>query len=265
MVDREGEKNAACVDVFNTYYGHPDIPIGLVKNGITNPVVWNDYSGIAQWKDSAGNCLFRHTIKDYSTLPDGWELYRTQLLSAPYKSVTIVSVGFVTALSQLLESEGGQQLVADKVRALYIMGGNFAVSSPDYNFAQGPEFAQNFIMRWPENTPIYFSPTEVGNDIYYSKQQLLDDLSDIEVNPLKEIYLRNGEDEALRMWDPLTVIHAVEGDEWFLLSEWGNVTIDSEGNTTFTASPNGNCRYQKPGDASWNSATLNKIRNLIKQ
>ena len=62
-------------------------------------------------------------------------------------------------------------------------------------------------------TPIYFSPTEVGNDIYYSKQQLLDDLSDIEVNPLKEIYLRDGEDEALRMWDPLTVIHAVEGDE----------------------------------------------------
>ena len=265
VVDREGEKNAACVDVFNTYYGHPDIPIGLVRNGINNPVVWNDYSGIAQWKDSAGNCLFRHTIKDYSTLPDGWELYRTQLLSAPYKSVTIVSVGFVTALSQLLESEGGQQLVADKVRALYIMGGNFAVSSPDYNFAQGPEFAQNFIMRWPESTPIYFSPTEVGNDIYYSKQQLLDDLSDIEVNPLKEIYLRNGEDEALRMWDPLTLIHAVEGDEWFLLSEWGNVTIDSEGNTTFTASPNGNCRYQKPGDASWNSATLNKIRNLIKQ
>lgn len=78
-------------------------------------------------------------------------------------------------------------------------------------------------------TPIYFSPTEVGNDIYYSKQQLLDDLSDIEVNPLKEIYLRDGEDEALRMWGPLTVIHAVEGDEWFLLSEWGNVTIDSEG------------------------------------
>ena len=51
--------------------------------------------------------------------------------------------------------------------------------------------------------------------------------------------------------------------EWFLLSEWGNVTIGSEGNTTFTESPNGNFRYQKPGDASWNSATLNKIRNLI--
>ena len=105
-MDREGEKNAACVDVFNTYYGHPDIQIGLVRNGINNPIVWNDYSGIAQWKDSVGNCLFRHSIKDYSTLPDVWELYRTQLLSAPNKSVTIVSVGFIAALSQLLESEG---------------------------------------------------------------------------------------------------------------------------------------------------------------
>ena len=60
VVDREGEKNAACVDVFNTYYGHPDIPIGLVKNGINNPVVWNDYSGIAQWQlplPEARRCL----------------------------------------------------------------------------------------------------------------------------------------------------------------------------------------------------------------
>ena len=39
-------------------------------------------------------------------------------------------------------------------------------------------------------------------------------------------------------------------------NERGIVTIGSEGDTTFTASPNGNCRYQKPGDASWNSATL---------
>ena len=264
VVDREGEMNAACVDLFNTYYQHPDIPIGLVRNGIKDPVAWNDYSGISQWKDSAGNTLFHHTINHYSNLPDGWELYRSLLHSAPDKSVTIVSVGFVTALSQLLESEGGQQLVADKVKALYIMGGNFVVDAPDYNFAQGPEFAQSFILRWPESTPIFFSPSEVGNGIYYSKQQLLDDLSDMEVHPLKEIYRRNEEDESARMWDPLTVIHAVEGDEWFSLSEWGHVTIDSEGNTTFTASPNGNCRYQKPGDASWNAATLHKIRHFIK-
>ena len=32
IVDREGEKNAGVVDIFNTYYGHPDIPVGLERN-----------------------------------------------------------------------------------------------------------------------------------------------------------------------------------------------------------------------------------------
>ena len=37
VVDREGEESAACADVMNTYYGHGDIPIGLIRDGIKNP------------------------------------------------------------------------------------------------------------------------------------------------------------------------------------------------------------------------------------
>lgn len=263
VVDREGEANAACADVFNTFYNHPDIPIGLVRSGIKNAIVWNDYSGIAEWTDADGDLLFKRTIEDYSTLPDGHELYRELLGAASDKSVTIVSVGFLTAISQLLESDNGQQLVADKVKALYIMGGKFVPGSPDYNFAQGPEFAETFFRLWPKGTPVYFSPSEVGEAIYYDGRQLLSDMAEVEIDPLKEIYLRNGNDETQMMWDPLAVIHAVEGDEWFNLSEWGYVTVDNEGYTTFTASPAGNHRYQLPGDAAWNVATLDKIRSLV--
>ncbi|MGN0222737.1 MAG: nucleoside hydrolase [Muribaculaceae bacterium] len=263
VVDREGEANAACADVFNTFYGHPEIPIALVRNGIKNPDVFIDYSGVAHWQDDRGNQLFRRSIADYSALPDGYELYRSLLQSAPDKSVTIVSVGFLTALAQLLTSDGGQQLVVDKVKAIYIMGGCFNSGLPDYNFAQGPQFAQTFFKLWPESTPIYFSPSEVGNGIYYSKQQLLDDFANSGLHPLKEIYQRFDEDKTQMMWDMLPVIHAVEGDQWFSLSQWGYVTIDSEGNTSFTPSSTGNCRYQLPGDHAWNVATLNKIRGLI--
>ena len=263
VVDREGEVNAACADVFNTFYGHADIPIGLVRNGIKDDKVFIDYSDVTIWRDSDGNPLFRRSISDYSTLPDGWELYRTLLQSAPDKSVTIVSVGFLTALAQLLSTDGGPQLVADKVKAIYIMGGCFNNGLADYNFAHGAEFAQTFFDLWPESTPMYFSPFEVGVDIYYGKQLLLDDFADTTTHPLKEIYLRHDEDRTQKMWDPLAVIQAVEGDGWFSLSEWGHVSIDSEGNTTFTPSPNGNCRYQLPGDNAWDAATLNKIRSLI--
>ena len=42
MVDREGEQNAAFADVMNTYFGHGDVPVGLVRNGIKEPKVWID-------------------------------------------------------------------------------------------------------------------------------------------------------------------------------------------------------------------------------
>ena len=42
VVDREGERNAAFADVMNTYFGHGDVPIGLVRNGIKEPKVWID-------------------------------------------------------------------------------------------------------------------------------------------------------------------------------------------------------------------------------
>ena len=82
MVDREGERNAAFADVMNTYFGHGDVPIGLVRDGIKEPKVWIDYAHVADTKDGEGQPMFRRTVADYSSLPDGWQLYR-RLLAAP--------------------------------------------------------------------------------------------------------------------------------------------------------------------------------------
>ena len=62
VVDREGEKNAALVDIFDTYYGHPDIPIGQERNGVKNPRCFIPYNGIADLKDAQGNPLFKRTV-----------------------------------------------------------------------------------------------------------------------------------------------------------------------------------------------------------
>ena len=71
MVDREGERNAAFADVMNTYFGHGDVPIGLMRDGIKNPKVWIDYAHWADTKDGVGQPMFRRTVADYSSLPDG--------------------------------------------------------------------------------------------------------------------------------------------------------------------------------------------------
>ncbi len=67
-----------------------------------------------------------------------------------------------------------------------------------------------------------------------------------------------------KMWDPMAVINAVEGNDFFRLSERGTVIITDKAKTIFTPSAIGNCRYQLPGDADWNTAMLEKIRNVNK-
>ena len=71
-------------------------------------------------------------------------------------------------------------------------------------------------------------------------------------------------DTAQMMWDPLTVINAVEGDDLFMLSGRGTVALNDDGTVIFTFSVKGNSRVQMPGDDAWRAAMLEKIRNVNK-
>jgi len=66
------------------------------------------------------------------------------------------------------------------------------------------------------------------------------------------------------MWDPLTAINAVEGDDPFMLTERGTVVLNNDGTVIFTPSSTGNNRFQMPGDDAWRSVMLEKIRNVNK-
>ncbi len=271
VVDRLGEKNTACVDVMNTYFGYGDIPLGMVRNGIAEPSVWIDYSALPTYTDADNNLLFKRTIADYSKLPDGWQLYRQLLAQQPDHSVSICSVGFLTCLSQLLDSEAdsysplsGIELVHQKVKCIYIMGGVFGnANEPDYNFGQAISFAKNFFLKWPTDVDMVFSPGEVGDGIEYIPEQVIADISWTDAHPIKQVYLNCFTKTGQKMWDPIAIIQAVEGDELFSLSERGTVDITNKAETIFLPSATGNCRYQLPGDAEWCAMMLQKIRNSI--
>ena len=97
VVDREGEANADFTDVMNTYFGHPYVPIGLVKDGIKNPKVWIDYAKVAYMTEADGTTpMFPRTIDRHESIPDGYKLYRQLLAQQPDHSVSIVTTGFVT-------------------------------------------------------------------------------------------------------------------------------------------------------------------------
>jgi len=259
--------------VMNTYFGHGDVPVGLVRDGIKEPKVWIDYAHVADTKDGEGQPMFRRTVADYSSLPDGWRLYRRLLAAQPDRSVSIVSVGFVTCLAQLLTSGAdaysslsGVELVRRKVKCIYLQGGVFGEAvEPDFNFAQGITFAKTFFQLWPQEVDMVFSPMETGQDVEYTPEQVIADVSWTDSHPIKQVYLQCDCNTGQRMWDVMPVIQAVEGDALFSLSGRGTVQLTDKAETFFTLSATGNCRYQLPGTESWVAQMLEKIRNANKQ
>ena len=252
IVDRMGERNAAFADVLNTYYGHGNVPIGLCRNGVQNPQIFTDYAHIAEKTRPDGSPLFARTQTKFD---DDYKVYRKILASQPDKSVTVLSIGFLTSLANLLTSSpdeyselDGVTLVAQKIKRIIIMGGKFDETDKngEYNIQQSGRFARIFFDLFPKEIPVFYSPEAVGNDLYWTKEQILQEIPD-DSHPFKQIYLNYPEDVYQRMWDPLTIIQLVEGEDLFSWSRKGTVSLQNDYTLTFTPDESGNVRYQKRG------------------
>ena len=91
------ETTAPTLSVINTYYNRADIPIGVVKASkpyFNCPRLWAE--GII--------AKYPHVIKTNKEAYDAVMLYRKILSVQPDKSVTIVTVGTLTNISNLLNS-----------------------------------------------------------------------------------------------------------------------------------------------------------------
>ena len=235
VVNRMGDDYAALADVMNTYFGHGSIPIGVERGGVKNPKVFIDYRNLYKHTTETGELMFKRTLSDYSQLPNGWELYRRD----------------ISPLS-------GVELVRQKVKCLYLMAGVFTSSEePDYNFRQDPTYAKLLFEFWPRSVDVVFSPMEVGNEIDYSPETVISDISWTDIHPIKQVYMKYDCNTGQKMWD--------EGEALFTLSERGIVTLTPEVGTIFTSSATGNDRYQKPGSKAWCDEMLKKIRKSLLQ
>ena len=271
VVDREGDKNAQLVDVFNTYYGHPDVPIGLERNGVKNPRCFIPYNGICDLTDANGAPMFKRT-QDISTLPDGYKLYRKLLSQAEDKSVVVVAIGFVTTLAELFQSGpdeysslNGVDLFGKKVKSVYIQSGRFESgdSLSGYNMRAASRQSAVFYDNLPHTVDIIMSPSNVGDMMDYAPSDVLVDLSTVEMNPIKAVYTNYTCDTGQRMWDVNCLLNAVLGDAAYNMSPRGYVTFVDKGEESmmlFDQDPNGNARYQLPGDTYYAEEKLMEIR-----
>lgn len=271
IVDREGEKNAGVVDIFNTYYGHPDIPVGLERNGVKNPRCFIPYNGICDMKDEQGNPLFKRSF-DASKCLDGYKLYRKLLSKAEDNSIVIVAIGFATTLAQLMESKSdeysklsGLDLFSQKVKAVYMQSGRFEANDSlcGYNMRAASKRSAVFYEKLPAKVDLVMSPSNIGDNMDYKPEDVLVDLKSEENNPIKAVYTNYKCDTGQRMWDTNCLVQAVFGDSQYELSPRGWTTFVEKGEQSlllFKADPNGNARYQLPGDSYFNMEKLMEIR-----
>ena len=74
-INKEGPAPGEFADILNTWYGHPDIHIGIIRKGAfcENDGV-NYAKAVVNLKDEEGKPLFARSLKEYDNLPEAPEL-----------------------------------------------------------------------------------------------------------------------------------------------------------------------------------------------
>lgn len=251
MINKEGMYPPEFTDIMNTWYGYPEIPIGVIHNGADSEHDATNYAKcVSLMSNENGEPLFQRSLKDYAELPEAHTLYRELLAQQPDHSVTIISVGFSTNLARLLDTPPddtspltGKELVAKKVKLLCTMAGCFNNHELyEYNVVKDVPAAKKVFAEWP--TPLVTSPFEVGNAINYPATSIENDFEWAPDHPMVEAYKCYLEMPYDRpTWDLTSVLYSVEGPSYFTLSDAGKIEVSDKGATTFSVDENGSQYY----------------------
>ena len=212
--------SAPCVEAINRYRGRPNLPIGVPKGDGAS-----DNRGSRYAKQIAAE--FPCTLKSNRDAPSAVDVYRKILTDSEDRSVTVVTVGYLTNLRDLMRSNSdqysrlnGMELIKRKVNKLVCMGGRY----PEHlnpavfgNFKPDPDSAVAVATSWPG--PIYFSG--MGEKVLtgYSLPNTP------ETNPVRRAYKLYLKDKTARpSWDQVTLLYAVRPNApyWKLLTDGYN-------------------------------------------
>ncbi|UTF59751.1 nucleoside hydrolase [Gilvimarinus sp. DA14] len=234
----------------NAYYGNPEIKLGTRKDGLWE-ADWQYSKPLVDALGSAGASI--------DATPSTTDLYRRLLTQAEDHSITIVTVGPLLNILQLLESQpddissrSGKELVENKVKEFVIMGGAFPSSEWEWNFnGNMPGVTQKVLETL--QVPVVFSGYEVGQAI--KTGEALNRL-----DPKHPLYISyrhfsehapwmkdsfDGDISPNPSYDQTAVLYAVAGglDKWWTLSPAGEVIADDKGGNQWRETAEGLHRY----------------------
>lgn len=224
---------AGVLDVFNTYFKRPDIPIGIPK---TNGLLLRDWQ---HWSDSV-LLHYPHRIVSNADVPDAVEVYRKVLSQQPDHSVTIITVGFFTNLANLLQSKpdqystlSGEELVRKKVKQLVSMAGKYP-EGKEFNVEKDAAASRYVFEHW--RLPVLFSGFEIGQKIKVGVSLVHNE--EIHNSPVKEVFRialpMAREDSNGRMsWDETAVLVALGGYKPYYTLHAGHIEVAADGSNTW--------------------------------
>lgn len=232
MASNKSRYIAATLNVMNSYYKRPNLPIGVVRGEAVNmeaPQKW----------DSMLVANYPHHIKSNEQAEDALTLYRKLLASQKDNSVTIVTVGFLTNMANLLASApdkysklSGSELVKRKVKQLVCMAGCFNNEMgrfKEFNVVKDAIASVKVFDTWP--TPILFSGFEIGVKIYTG---LPIANSDLQQSPVKDVFKRSipldpNDRNGRNSWDETAVLVAVRGYQNYFSIVEGKIISNMDG------------------------------------
>ena len=183
---------ADAIRAINTWYNRGEIPVGIYKGDLADPDPSRYLAKVAN---------FPHDPPAVKT-PSSLELYQQVLGEQPDNSVTIVSVGFLNNLYDLLKAD--PNLVSQKVTELVVIA--LLIDDP-FNTRQHNlvDKSADVIRNWPTRLVI----SQHGETVL-TGSRLADAPPE---NPVREAYYwwANGKYTGRSSWDQLAVLYGVRG------------------------------------------------------
>lgn len=235
---------APTIDLFNRYFGRPAIPIGEADRALAP-----NFTAKTDWGDKLIR-QFEPSLKNKRYTP-AVDVYRKVLAAQPDQSVTLITVGFMTNIAQLMASGAdaysdlsGMELINKKVKLWVCMAGGFP-QGREFNVFKDEKSSYAVFPHFPR--PILFTGVELGRHIKTGgKVAATKDSS----NPVSVGYQINlpvyldKPDTDRSSWDQTAVLIAARNPEqYFYVSGPGKFKVEKDGSNTWEPTEEGQHRF----------------------
>lgn len=225
-----------CANAVNHYFGRPDIPIGVQKG-----IKLREFSKYTKKISEE----YEHSLPSYEKAEDATRLYRKLLSSQADSSVIIITIGHLSNLRNLIESEpdehsdlSGTALIKQKVKFWSAMGGKYPEGKEANFYRPDPASTNTAVEQWP--VEVVFTGYEIGNEIITGADFFKKMLSD--ESPVWRAYELFNNFEGRQSWDQAAVLYAVspfKNDYWNVNRE-GYVKVNQDGSNTWISGKKSN-------------------------